>query len=42
MFLKNSSVFNPKIELHNLEYLEYAVHARHLIKYAMVEFDLSY
>lgn len=42
MFLRNDCVFVPEIELRSLEYLEFVIHAMHLMNFVMVEFDLSY
>ena len=42
MFLKNNFVFDSKIKLHSLEYLEFVIHATHLMRFVMVEFDLNY
>jgi hypothetical protein len=42
MFSKNNSVSDPKIELRNLEYLEFVIHATHLMSFVMVESDLNY
>jgi hypothetical protein len=42
MFSRNNCVFVPEIEPHSLVYLEFVIHATHLMRFAMVEFDLSY
>ena len=42
MFSKNNSASDPKIELRNLEYLEFVIHAMHLMSFVMVESDLNY